>query len=212
MLPEFSLSGSLVRLEPLSEHHVAALVAAASESRRTYGLARVPDGPAAMAEWVATAIEARNEGRHVPFAIAELASNRIVGSTRFHEMGPWQWPSGSRHQRCGTPDAVEIGHTWLAERVQQSGVNIEAKLLLMTYAFETWEVHRVRLRTDERNVRSRRAIEALGAVFDGLLRADAPGADDVVRNSAYYSVLASEWPEVKARLCARLERRLGKTA
>ena len=206
MTSPFSLQGTVIRLEPLDDEHVEELVAAASESRETYGLAYVPDGTAAMRDWVAQAIRAREEGRQVPFVIRELISGRIVGSTRFHEMDPWQWPAGSSKRRSSTPDGVEIGYTWLARSAQRTGINNDAKLTLMTHAFEAWEVHRVRFRTDERNIRSRRAIEALGAVFDGVLRADKAGSDDTVRHSAYYSILATEWPAVKDRLSERLHR------
>ncbi|MHB1445451.1 MAG: GNAT family N-acetyltransferase [Acidimicrobiales bacterium] len=207
MTSPFSLQGTLIRLEPLYDEHVDDLVAAAAESRETYGLAQVPDGSAAMRDWVTRATQARDQGRQVPFVIRELISDQVVGSTRFHEMDAWQWPQGSSNQRSGPPDGVEIGSTWLSSSAQRTGVNIDAKLALMTHAFEAWKVHRVRFRTDERNIRSRRAIEALGASFDGVLRADKAGADNTVRNSAYYSILAPEWPAVKDRLKERLGRR-----
>jgi RimJ/RimL family protein N-acetyltransferase/ribosomal protein S18 acetylase RimI-like enzyme len=207
MTAPFSLLGTLIRLEPLHDEHVDELVAAAAESRETYRLAHVPDGSAAMRDWAAQATRARDEGRQVPFVIREIISDRIVGCTRFYEMDPWQWPVGSSNQRSGAPDGVEIGYTWLARSAQRTGINIDAKLTLMTHAFEAWEVRRVRFRTDERNIRSRRAIEALGASFDGVLRADKAGADDTIRNSAYYSILAPEWPAVKDRLSERLRRR-----
>jgi RimJ/RimL family protein N-acetyltransferase len=108
------------------------------------------------------------------------------------------------HQRHGIPDVLDIGFTWLAGSAQRSAVNTEAKLLMMAHAFEVWEVHRVALQTDVRNTRSRSAIERIGGRLDGIMRADRPGSDDTVRTSARYSIVASEWPVVKARLTTRL--------
>jgi RimJ/RimL family protein N-acetyltransferase len=102
------------------------------------------------------------------------------------------------------PDVVDIGFTFVAASAQRSPVNTEAKLLMMTYAFEVWEVHRVALQTDVRNKRSWAAIERIGGQLDGIMRADRPGADDTVRTSARFSIVAEEWPAVKARLAARL--------
>jgi RimJ/RimL family protein N-acetyltransferase len=129
----------------------------------------------------------------------------VVGATRYCEVAYWQWPPGATHQRHGVPDVVDIGFTWLAGSAQRSPVNTEAKLLMMGQAFEVWEVHRVALQTDERNSRSRAAIERIGGKLDGIMRADRPGSDDTVRTSARFSILAREWPDVKARLTARLE-------
>jgi RimJ/RimL family protein N-acetyltransferase len=128
----------------------------------------------------------------------------VVGCTRFCEIFVWQWPPGATHQRRGVPDVTDIGFTWLSASAQRSPVNTEAKLLMLTHAFEVWKVHRVALQTDVRNTRSRAAIERIGGRLDGILRADRPGADDTVRTSARFSILASEWPEVRDRLAARL--------
>ena len=103
------------------------------------------------------------------------------------------------------PTSVDIGYTWLAGSAQRTPVNTEAKLLMMTHAFEVWEVHRVALQTDVRNKRSWAAIERIGGQLDGIMRADRPGADDTVRTSARFSIVAEEWPAVKARLAARLD-------
>ena len=127
----------------------------------------------------------------------------MVGATRFCEMAYWQWPPGASHQRHGVPDVVDIGYTWLAGPAQRTHVNTEAKLLMMTHAFEVWEVHRVALQTDVRNKRSWAAIERIGGQLDGIMRADRPGSDDTVRTSARFSIVAAEWPEVKERLTAR---------
>ena len=107
--------------------------------------------------------------------------------------------AGASHQRHGVPDVVDIGYTWLAGPAQRTHVNTEAKLLMMTHAFEVWEVHRVALQTDVRNARSRAAIARIGGQLDGIMRADRPGSDDTVRTSARFSIVAAEWPEVKER-------------
>lgn len=198
-----ALEGTVVRLEPLALAHLPGLVAAASGSRATYGLTNVPDGEAAMRRYVETALAAQASGAAVAFATLERASGGVVGSTRFGNLERWAWPDAAAPRPPGVPDAVEIGWTWLAERVQRSAVNTEAKLLMLTYAFEAWRVERVALRTDERNTRSRRAIERLGATFEGLLRSHMPAYDGGVRTTATYSIIASEWPGVKARLVAR---------
>jgi RimJ/RimL family protein N-acetyltransferase len=207
-MPEpFSLEGRFVRLEPLSLSHVDALVIAASEDRSTYQWAYTPEGVEQMTAYVVDALEKVTSGGQVAFATLRLGegSGRVVGATRFCEMAYWQWPPGASHQRQGRPDVVDIGYTWLAGSVQRSAVNTEAKLLMMEHAFEVWQVHRVALQTDVRNERSRAAIERIGGQLDGILRADRPGADDTVRTSARFSIVADEWPEVKARLTGRLD-------
>ena len=148
-------------------------------------------------------------GEHVAFATVRKGAGHdgrdlVVGSTRFCEIFVWQWPPAATHQRHGVPDVVDIGFTWLSGSAQRSPVNTEAKLLMMTHAFENWEVHRVALQTDVRNARSRAAIERIGGRLDGIMRADRPGADDTVRTSARFSIVASEWPGVRQRLRQRL--------
>ncbi len=206
MLDPFVLSGRFVRLEPLAESHVDALAEAAGEDRSTYEWAYVPDGHDPMLPFVRDALAKVEASQHIAFATVALGErDRVVGSTRFCELGFWQWPPGATHQRSGVPDVTDIGFTWLAKSVQRTAINTEAKLMMMTHAFEVWEVHRVALQTDVRNSRSRAAIERIGGKLDGILRADRPGADDTVRTSARFSILAEEWPGVKARLAARLE-------
>jgi RimJ/RimL family protein N-acetyltransferase len=199
------LEGHFVRLEPLSYDHLEGLIRAATGPRDTFGLTGVPKDEQAMHDYVTQATKARDAGDAVPFATINLRSGEIAGSTRFFDIHSWRWEEGSPHQRgAGLPDAVEIGHTWLAPWAQRTGVNTEAKLLMLTHAFETWRVHRVRLTTDERNARSRSAIERLGAKLDGVLRAASAGYDGTVRNSAFYSMLDSEWPAAKVALTQRL--------
>jgi len=203
------LVGKAVRLEPLGTGHVPGLVLAASEDRSSYGYTRVPDGTGETRAYVEEAMTEARAGRHLPFAvvrIGETGGGRVVGTTRFCEMDPWAWPPGSPNRRSGVPDAVEIGHTWLAASAQRTVVNTEAKLLLLAHAFDAWDVHRVRLRTDARNARSRAAIERLGARLDGVLRCDIAGADGTVRDSAYFSIVTAEWPAVRARLSSFLAR------
>ena len=201
MRPWFDVSpleGRLVRLEPLSDGHAADLALAAEEDRTSYDFTVVP-----RADEVAGYLKAqftRMEQGLIPFAQVRRSDGRAVGCTAFWD--PRAWP-GRRALR-----AIEIGFTWLGASAQGSGINTEAKLLLMTYAFETLEVARVDIKTDARNDRSRRAIEALGATFEGVLRnwsmSWAPGEEYHLRDSAMYSVIASEWNVVKNVLAGRL--------
>jgi len=210
-MPEpFALEGSYVRLEPLREAHIPALVEAAAEDRSHFQWTYTPEGFDQMTGYVRDALDNVASGAHVAFATVRKGAgagggDRVVGATRFCEIFTWQWPPGASHQRHGVPDVVDIGFTWLAGSAQRTSVNTEAKLLMMTHAFEVWEVHRVALQTDVRNTRSRAAIERIGGRLDGIMRADRPGADDTVRTSARFSVVASEWPATKQRLTSRLE-------
>jgi N-acetyltransferase len=156
-----------------------------------------------MEAYVATALEGREQDLFTPFVTVRAEDARIVGSTRFLTER-WDWSaSDPARQRQDTPDVVEIGWTWLAASAQRTSINTEAKLLMLTHAFETWEVHRVCLRTDRRNERSRNAIERLGATLDGVIRADRPGSDGTVRDTAHYSITSEEWPPIRERLAAR---------
>jgi RimJ/RimL family protein N-acetyltransferase len=210
----FTLEGTHVRLEPLSEAHVGALVAAAGEDRGAYRWTYTPQGEEQMLAYVRDALAKVATGEHVAFATVRKGGrphgdDLVVGATRFCEICHWQWPPGAMHQRHGVPDVVDIGFTWLAASAQRTPVNTEAKLLMLTHAFEVWRVHRVALQTDVRNKRSWAAIERIGGRLDGIMRADRPGADDTVRTSARFSIVAAEWPDVKARLVARLARSPG---
>lgn len=205
MLDLVTLEGRFVRLEPLSMDHVPALVHAASQARDTYGLTDVPADETDMRRYVGAALAGRDSGAMLPFATIDSQVRRVVGSTRFGNVEFWNWPEGNPYQRGEhLPDVVEIGWTWLAPEAQRTGINTEAKLLMLTHAFESLRVHRVSLRTDSRNERSRKAIERLGAKFDGVIRASQTAYDGAIRDSAVYSILDSEWPEVKDQLAARL--------
>ncbi len=199
-----TLRGDTVVLRPLSLDDAPALAEAAAGSRDTFGFTRVPDGIDDATGYIEIVFAERDAGRRLPFAI--VWHGRIVGSTSYLDVQRWRWPTGSPHQRTDRPDAVEIGGTWLGASAQRTRCNTEAKYLLLTHAFEVWEVYRVALKTDERNARSRRAIERLGARFEGLRRADMPAQDGTVRTSAYYSIVRAEWPDVRGRLRAALTR------
>jgi RimJ/RimL family protein N-acetyltransferase len=192
------LQGPTVTLRLLEVDDAAAVAVAASESRGTFSFTRVPDGPDDARRYIEGALAERSTRGRIPFAI--LWHGRLVGSTSYLDPGYWRWPAGSPLQRSGTPDVVEIGATWLAASAQRTRCNTEAKLLMLGHAFDVWQVHRVSLKTDERNAQSRRAIERLGALFEGVRRADMPGADGTVRSSAYYSIMRAEWPAVRERL------------
>jgi N-acetyltransferase len=194
------LDGSLVRLEPLAARHAADLAVAAEEDRGSYGFTLVPR--ASEVDDYLSAQFARAAQGLIPFAQIRRADDRAVGCTAYWD--PRYWP--------GRDDlrAIEIGFTWLSGSAQGSGINTEAKLLLMSHAFHNLRVARVDLKTDARNVRSRRAIEALGATFEGVLRnwsvSWTPGEEGLLRDSAMYSVVASEWNAVRSGLIARLAR------
>jgi RimJ/RimL family protein N-acetyltransferase len=201
------LEGRHVRLEPLSTAHCDALAVIGAGPRATFGLTIVPSDAAETERYVEAALRERDAGRALPFATVARATGRVVGSTRFGNVEFWAWPPGNPNQRgAQLPDAVEIGWTWLVPDAQRTAINTEAKLLMLGHAFEVWRVHRVRFMTDARNTRSRDAIVRLGARPDGVLRGHTVGADGTVRDSASYSILEPEWPAVKARLTARLEK------
>ena len=200
MIELVTLQGKLVRLEPLSLQHLPGLLEAAQLDQSTYVLTTVPTTEAAMKTYLETAI---NNPLQMPFVTVDARANRVVGSTRF-ALEFWLWENPL--SRAPNPDAVEIGWTWLAKDAQRSGINTEAKLLMLSLAFETWGVHRVTLKTDARNMRSRNAIERLGAKLDGILRAAVPASDGGIRDSAYFSILADEWETVKNRLQSFLAR------
>jgi RimJ/RimL family protein N-acetyltransferase len=205
MIEPVRLEGRHVRLEPLDLDHVPALVVAARHDRRSFSLTEVPDDDAGMQDYVETALAARAAGKAIPFATIDRAAGRVVGSTRFGNIERWRWPAGHAQQRAADrPDAVEIGWTWLDAAAQRTGINTEAKLLMLSHAFEVWLVHRVSLMTDARNTRCRAAIERLGASLDGVLRAARPAADGALRDTAAYSIVRADWPACKTALRERL--------
>jgi RimJ/RimL family protein N-acetyltransferase len=204
-LDRIVLSSAHVRLEPLAPEHAGPLLRAADEARATYSLQTVPATLPEMEDWVRTALADEARGESLPFAVIDRG-DATIGTTRFMTIEWWQWPGAPPAPVPRGPDVLEIGATWYAERVQRTAVNTSAKLLLCTYAFETLGVRRISWKTDVRNQRSRAAILRLGAQFDGILRAQRPAADGIVRDSAFFSMLASEWPAAKEKLEARLAR------
>jgi N-acetyltransferase len=192
------LRGRTVTLRPLTLADAGALALAAAESRGEYGYTRVPDSVEDAQRYIELSLAERDAGRRMPFVIEW--HDRLVGSTSYLDIQQWRWPAGSPLQRTDAPDSVEIGATWLAASAQRTRCNTEAKYLLLTHAFDVWRVHRVCLKTDERNAKSRRAIERLGAAFEGVRRSDMPAQDGSVRSSAYYSIVPAEWPVVRKRL------------
>jgi RimJ/RimL family protein N-acetyltransferase len=187
------LSGKIVRLEPLAESHIDGLAVAAGEDRTTYGWTPVPDGVDGTRAYVRAVLEMQREGETIPFAQVRVADNAPVGVTRYLTL---------------RSHAVEIGGTWLGASAQRTPINTEAKLLLLTNAFETWHLGRVDFKTDARNDRSRNAIARLGATFEGVLynwqESHAAGEEGKLRDSAMFSITDAQWPAVKAKLEARL--------
>lgn len=200
------MRGKYIQLEPLGPSHIDGLVAAAAGDPSLYQWSPVPRGRADAAEYIETALAWRDAGSAVPFAIVRAHEGIVIGSTRFFNLERWAWPAGHPSHGRLVPDACEIGYTWLAHSAIRTSANTEAKLLMLTYAFETWEVLRVCLHTDVRNLRSRAAIERIGGRFEGILRAHRMAADFIPRDSARYSILAAEWPGVKQGLLRRMER------
>lgn len=201
------LQGEKVRLEPLGLSHVDDLAAASAGAADLYRWSPVPQSKAQAIEYVKTALAWRDAGTAVPFAIVRAHDDVVIGSTRFWNIERWAWPQGHPYCGRGVPDACEIGYTWLASSAIRTGANTEAKLLMLRHAFETWQVFRVCLHTDVRNLRSRAAIERIGGKLEGILRSHRMAADFIPRDSARYSIIASEWPEVRQRLIQLLDRR-----
>ncbi|MBE1589191.1 GNAT family N-acetyltransferase [Nonomuraea angiospora] len=190
------LAGDLVRLEPLAMRHAPDLAEAAEEDRSSYDFTLVPRAHQ-MLDYLAAQLA--RDGL-TPFAQVRLSDGKAVGCTGLWD--PRKWPD-----RAGLR-AIEIGFTWLAASAQGTGINAEAKLLLLSYAFDVLGVARVDLKTDARNHRCRRALERLGIPFEGVLRAWsmswARGEEGKVRDSAMFAVVAEDWPTVKPVLQARL--------
>jgi RimJ/RimL family protein N-acetyltransferase len=198
------LQGRYVRLEPLERRHIDGLVAAAGADPSLYQWSSVPQGNMEVEKYVKTALSWREAGTAVPFATVRLQDGMVIGSTRFFDFERWPWPPGHRLQGRSAPDACEIGYTWLTRSAIRTPANTEAKLLMLTYAFETWQVFRVCLHTDVRNERSRAAIERIGGRLEGILRAYRFAVDHTPRDSARYSIVTAEWPAVKQRLLQRM--------
>jgi N-acetyltransferase len=188
-----TLEGHGVRLEPLTREHHDGIAAAASDGRLwELFFTSVPE-PDKTASYIEDALKGQARGDMLPWVVRDLKSGDIVGSTRYHDIVP-------------SADRVEIGYAWYAQRCQRTHVNTACKLLLFDYAFDKISCTVVGLRTDNFNFRSQRAIEALGAKKDGVIRHHAPRRDGSVRDTVMYSVLAAEWPAVRKHLELRLKR------
>jgi N-acetyltransferase len=188
-----TLEGCIVRLEPLSLAHVPALAEVGLDPAIWRWTIARPQSVEDLREWAKTTIAARDAGSELPFATIEVATGRPIGSSRYLNIA-------MEHRR------LEIGWTWLAPAWQRSGANREAKLLMLTHAFETLGCRRVEFKTDSNNEPSRTALLGIGATFEGIFRKHMVMPGDGVRHSAYYSVIDDEWPAVKARLEESLRR------
>lgn len=188
-----TLEGHGIRLEPLQPSHADALAAAASDGalwEKWYTSVPTPDD---VGRYIDDALRGQDAGHMLPWAVRELQTDTIVGTTRYHDMVP-------------AIDRVEIGWTWYAQRWQRTNVNTTCKLLLLEHAFDALACAVVGLRTDFFNVRSQRAIAALGARQDGVLRHHQVRKDGSARDSVMFSILAAEWPDVRRNLVSRLAR------
>ena len=188
-----TLEGHGVRLEPLTPAHEPALGAAVADGRLWELWFTAVPAPDQVSTYIADALAAQRAGHMLPWAVRELTTDAVVGSTRYHDIVP-------------QIDRVEIGWTWYAASRQRTHVNKACKLLLLTHAFDALGCAVVGLRTDNFNFRSQRAIEALGARRDGVLRHHQARRDGTVRDSVMYSILLGEWPDVKRHLTTRLLR------
>ena len=188
-----ALEGSRVRMEPLAERHFGDLAEVAQDTTIFRWITNLPMDEARLRAWFDTTMAAAAAGTEVPFATIDRASGRAIGSSRYMTITP-------EHKR------VEIGWTWVATAFQGTGANREAKYLQLRHAFETLDAERVEFKTHARNERSRGALLGIGATFEGVLRHHTIMPDGSNRDSAFYSVLAGEWPAVKARLEGLLAR------
>ena len=187
-----TLEGQHVRLEPLTLAHEEALIAAASDGELWNSTVTiVPSSPATMIDYIQAALRGQAAGKELPFVIIRKTAGEVVGTTRFYEIRP-------------NDRAVAIGYTWLSKSAQRTSVNTEAKLLLLTHAFEHCQCVRVELITDVLNEQSRSAILRLGAKQEGILRKHLILPSGRIRDSVVFSIIDDEWPEVKTRLTSKL--------
>lgn len=200
VLNTVTLEGRSVVLTPLSPNDVDELLEAVSADRSTFSFTLVSATREEMTDEVIRLLAERDSGLGVPFVTRLRSSGRAVGMTRFLNLRSWYGRDA--------PDAAEIGGTVLAASAQRTVVNTEAKYLMLCHAFDSWEVQRVDFKTDVRNERSRRAIERIGATFEGVLHHWQPslvaGEEGRARDSAMYSITDAQWPSVSAALLSRL--------
>jgi len=197
-----ALRGNYIRLEPLDRAHVAPLVRAGRDDSNLYAWSFVPQGEDAVRAYVEHALALARDGIAVPFATVRQSDETVVGTTRFFNLERWAWPRDA--QDGAVFDTCEIGYTWLSPGAIRTAANTEAKALMLAHAFEVWRVRAVTFHTDARNARSRAAIERIGAQFEGILRSHRLAVDLRPRDSARYSIIASDWPTVRTHLAALL--------
>jgi RimJ/RimL family protein N-acetyltransferase len=190
-----TLEGQYTRLEPLSLAHQEALNQAAADGELWNSIVTVVPARATMTEYLEEALTAQAQGSELPFVIVQKTTDRVVGTTRFYYIQPAQ-------------KSAAIGYTWIAASAQRTAVNTEAKLLLLTHAFEHWRCNRIELITDVLNQQSRAAILRLGAKEEGTLRNHLIMPNGRVRDSVCFSIIIEEWPEVKAGLLNKLKQKL----
>lgn len=188
-----ALSGKRVELLPLRAEHAPQLLQAAEDGELWNMKVTVIPGPSTVEQYIATALAGRDAGTVMPFAIVHRETGRIVGSTRF-------WKIDRQHRK------LEIGHTWLSQSMQRSGLNTEMKFLLLRHAFEEMNCVRVQFTTDELNEKSRAAILRIGARQEGIVRHERIMPDGRKRNSVRFSIIDDEWPQVKAMLLEKMSR------
>lgn len=186
-----TLSGKYVRLEPLTFAHEVALNEAAADGELWNTDVTIIPKADGMKGYIQFALDGLKQGTQLAFVIVQLPENRVVGTTRFYDIF-------ANDRKCA------IGYTWLARSAQRTPINTEAKLLMLSHAFETWQCVRVELITDVRNEQSRAAILRLGARQEGILRKHLMLPSGRIRDSVVFSIIDAEWPEVKANLLARL--------
>ncbi|KIG01511.1 GNAT family N-acetyltransferase [Caballeronia concitans] len=189
-----TLSGNTIRLRVLEPADAPALIDAAADGELWNLRVTVVPGPSTIGQYISSALRGYEEGHVIPFVIIALNSGRIVGSTRF-----WKIDNGNRK--------LEIGHTWLSQSAQRTAVNTEAKYLLLKHAFEVMQTVRVQFTTDELNEKSRAAILRIGAKQEGIVRHERIMPDGRKRNSVRFSIIDTEWPDVKKSLEEKLARR-----
>ena len=187
------LEGNGIRLEPMTAAHEADLAAAAADGKLWELWFTTIPTPDQTGKYIADALAGQAAGHMLPWVVRELGGGAIIGTTRYHDI-------------IANVDRVEIGYTWYGQRWQKSHVNTTCKLLLLSHAFETVGCQVVGLRTDNFNFNSQRAIAALGARLDGVIRHHMARRDGSARNTVIYSILATEWPDVKRHLTTRLAR------
>jgi len=190
------LEGRSVRLEPLEERHFPALIEIGLDREIWKWTPNQPFSPEAVLDYLVRALQLRNEGAAVPFATIDKKTGKVAGTTRFGNIE-------RAHKKC------EVGWTWLGLPWQRTALNTEAKYLMLRHGFETCGLYRVEFKTDELNDKSRNALARIGAKFEGTFRSHVITEGGRRRNTVWFSILDSDWPEVKTHLEGLIARRIG---